>query len=73
MNNLQLSLFLGQYLDRIDSAMAGIKQALPADLAVEGKNLLGQPAMSYPILAELKDVADDMRVAVEKLQEPSAT
>ena len=74
MNNLQLSLLLGQYLARLDEALNEVKEALPPDMVINGENLLGQPTKWYPCLDKLKDVADDLRIAVEKLsEEPSAT
>jgi len=71
MNDLQLSLLLGQYLSRIDAAVGEIKEALPAEMIERGTSLFGYPTTSYPCLESLIDLADDLRIAVERLENSS--
>lgn len=67
MNDLQLSLLLGQYLARLDAAVREVKDALPEEMIVRGTNLMGFETTSYPCLESLIDLVDDIRIAVEKL------
>lgn len=71
MNNLQLSLLLGQYLARLNAALGEIKDTLPEEMIERGTNFLGHPTASYPCLESLIDLAADIRIAVEKLENSS--
>lgn len=71
MNNLQLSLLLGQYLVRLNAALGEIMDTLPEEMIERGTNLLGYPTASYPFLESLIGLAADIRIAVEKLENSS--
>lgn len=68
MNNIQLSLILEQYADRIGSELAEIEDGLPDEIAEKCKNVFGHECIEYPILSGLNHILHDLRAAVELLR-----
>ena len=68
MTNQQLAVLLSNYRYLLGLVMEDIRSSLPDELLVEGKDILGRPYQSAPILSELKRFCGKLNDDIKALE-----
>ena len=68
MTNQQLAVLLSNYRDLLGLVMEDIRSGLPDELLVEGKDILGRPYQSTPILSELQRFCGKLNDDIKALE-----
>lgn len=71
MDNIQLSLLLSLYRDRLYDAINCVRDSLPDELGNISKNIFNQEVITYPLLQPLYDLLEKIDKDIKELKKES--